>query len=428
MPAALPTLDADGLLSYAIGAAIFRKTWVSAPASTTSSDGLGPLFNARSCNDCHPGGRRGRIDLPDAPGQIAAPLVLRLGVRTAVGGDLPPPFASGFHRGDLRYGRQLQPLGIQGHAGEGRLVVRYAELPVAMPSGDTVSLRQPTYSVVDLAYGPLEKGLHWSPRAAPPLFGLGLLASLSEADVGGAAGAVAIPAFTYGGAKHRQWVTHQPGRFGLRAESRSLRQQVGDAFALDLGLSSPVDGRHAGDCTLAQPLCLAAPNGASPRHGGYEAGPEMLDLVTWFTSSIAVPVRREADHADVLAGEALFQAAGCAACHRPSFRTRSDAPPHLRDQVINPYTDLQLHDMGPGLADNGPPGVPGDRRWRTSPLWGIATSHAPGAPERYLHDGRARSIDEAVLWHGGEAEAARDAFAALPRGQREQLIRFVRSL
>jgi CxxC motif-containing protein (DUF1111 family) len=219
------------------------------------------------------------------------------------------------------------------------------------------------------------------------------------------------------------------GRFGWKAGVPTVRQQVAEAFAIDLGLSSTLVERPAGDCTERQPQCLKAPDGRSAHSGGQEIGDPLLDLVTFYVANANPPHWRRGVSDAVPEGEALFGAAGCAACHRPSFVTSVTAgPARLRGLAIWPYTDLLLHDMGEGLADGRSEGLADGRMWRTAPLWGVGRPQTEDGRQSFLHDGRARSLHEAVLWHGGEARGARDAFASLTAVERRALIAFVKSL
>jgi CxxC motif-containing protein (DUF1111 family) len=185
----------------------------------------------------------------------------------------------------------------------------------------------------------------------------------------------------------------------------------------------------AGDCTARQPDCLAAPDGNSAQHDGLEASAEMLQLITFYSRNLAVPARRGVDDPQVLAGKRVFYESGCVTCHRPKYVTRRDSLGEEQSfQLIWPYSDLLLHDLGEGLADNRPEAGASGREWRTAPLWGIGLTEVVNGHSRFLHDGRARSLLEAVLWHGGEAEAARQRVVALPAAEREALLAFLRSL
>ena len=299
--------------------------------------------------------------------------------------------------------------------------------------GETVSLRRPTYTVASLGYGPMARDVMLSPRVAPPMIGLGLLESVHPADIVSGAD----PDDADGdGISGRPSVVRDPetaggllGRFGWKASAASVREQTARAFANDIGISSPGAPDPWGDCTVRQPACRAMPSGVQPPLGDTEAPDPVLDLVVFYASNLAVPARRDVDDAEVLHGKALFHGAGCASCHTPKFVTRRDAAgPEHRFQLIWPYTDLLLHDMGEGLADNRPVGNASGREWRTAPLWGIGLTGTVSGHTFLLHDGRARSLLEAVLWHGGEAAAARDAVAAMAPAERAALLRFLGSL
>lgn len=426
--------DAD----FAAGGAVFRKIWVSAPASTTSSSGLGPLYNARSCEQCHPQAGRGLAPRPQPHGSPSPALVLRLSV---------PPRTDAERRlvhnaqstviGEPVYGVQLQTTAIQGHAREGRLQVTYTPRTVLLSDGEAVELHAPQYTILDLGYGPLDPATLISPRLAPSLLGLGLLEAIAADDILERMDPGDRDGDGVRGWANLVWSAEQGqvvlGRFGWKAASATLRQQAGEAFAIDMGLSNTIIPKPSGDCTAAQVLCLGASNGeaATPNHPAkpHEVDDALLDLVATYLSHIAVPPRPDARDPEVLRGKALFHDVGCAACHRPSFTTSATARvPELRGQRIWPYSDLLLHDMGEGLADHRPEGDADGRSWRTPPLWGQSLNGREGRRASFLHDGRAGDIQEAILWHAGEAQKARDAYAALSRADRQALLTFVNSL
>jgi CxxC motif-containing protein (DUF1111 family) len=202
----------------------------------------------------------------------------------------------------------------------------------------------------------------------------------------------------------------------------TLRAQAAGAFNGDLGITSPLF--PAENCTQAQTSCQQAPNGGSP-----ELLAKQLDDVEFYLAHLELPPRRNADEPAVKRGEAKFAAIGCANCHRPALKTGDDARfPRLAHQTIRPYTDLLVHDVGEGLADHRPDYRAGGSDWRTAPLWGLGLTAAVSESVFYLHDGRARSLAEAVLWHGGEAKAARDRFARMPKEERDALLAFLGSL
>jgi len=421
-------------LDFKIGNGLFRRQWVSAPSSTRSADGLGPLFNARGCQSCHLKDGRGHPPRGPAVEDRSVSMFLRLSI--------PPQTEE--QRAELNsgrasviaeptYGTQLQELGIQGHLGEGRMIVSYEEVPVELAGGEVVKLRKPSYRIADLAYGPLHPQTMMSPRVAPQMIGLGLLEAIPEADIL----ALADPDDRNGdgisGRANRVWSVEQNapvlGRFGWKAGQPTVMQQSAEAFAGDVGISSWMVPRPYGDCMPAQTLCRDGPHGGSKTNPNEEINRTMLDLVGFYARNLAVPARREPGSPEVLAGKQVFHAIGCASCHVPRHVTGDASPDvHLRGQEIWPYTDLLLHDMGEGLADGRPEGLANGREWRTAPLWGIGLTSIVNGHTFFLHDGRARSITEAILWHDGEARRARDAFAGLSPNERGQLLAFINSL
>ena len=421
-------------LDFKIGNSIFRRNWVSAPASTDSTDGLGPLFNSRACQACHLKDGRGHpplsTDVPDDSGSM----LVRLSVPAATQDDKEKLEAHSVNSlPDPVYGGQLQDRSIQGHKGEGKLKIEYTERPVTLAGGEVVNLREPHYELVELGYGPISPGIMISPRVAPQMVGLGLLEAVPEEQILANADPDDEDKDGISGKPQRVWSREQEkvtlGRFGWKAGVPSIAQQAAEAFAGDIGISSTMMPFPSGDCTEKQPGCLAAPSGVSPKHDNAEVSDELFDLVTFYSQNLAVPARRAPDDPEVLKGKELFYNSGCAACHRPKFMT-GDVPgqPHLSRQLIYPYTDMLLHDMGEGLADRRPEGAADGREWRTPPLWGIGLTEKVSGHTLFLHDGRARNVTEAILWHDGEGQKSRDAFAALPKQDRDRLIAFVNSL
>ncbi|MEO1542746.1 MAG: di-heme oxidoredictase family protein, partial [Pseudomonadota bacterium] len=331
------------------------------------------------------------------------------------------------------YGGQLQDLATPGQPIEGRIHVTYTERMVTLGDGTLVSLRQPTYRVTDLGFGPLHPDTMLSARVAPQMIGLGLLEAIREADIRANADPDDADGDGISGRTSEVWSREADGialgRFGWKAGNPTVRQQTADAFSGDMGLSTSLFPKNAGDCTDAQTNCLKAPHGNDTVEGTPEVTDDMLKLVTFYAQNLAVPARRNLGSPEVSRGKSLFAEAGCASCHTPSFVTgQVDGQRHLSHQRIWPYTDLLLHDMGEGLADNRPDGVASGREWRTPPLWGIGLTQVVNGHTNFLHDGRARSIEEAILWHGGEAEKARDAYATMSKTERDALIAFVNSL
>ncbi len=425
------TMPLERKQDFKLGNALFQKLWVSSPSSTQASDGLGPLFNARSCQTCHVKDGRGR---PPLAGEEAVSLFLRLArpardeaERQAIASHQVLNFS------DETYGRQLQNLAIPGLAAEGKPLITYTEKPVQLPGGEVVMLRKPDYAVANLQYGPLGADTTLSARIAMPTLGLGLIEAIAETDILANAdpddnngdGIAGRPAWV----KDHRTGEIKLGRFGWKAQNASVRDQSASAFSHDIGISTPDAPNAYGDCTEAQNDCLAMPTGVQPRLGPVEAPDPVLDLVTFYTENLAVPRRRNVDDRVVLQGKQLFYASGCTACHTPKFVTRRDAADPMHSfQLIWPYSDFLLHDMGEELADGQQVGEASGRQWRTQPLWGIGLTQKVNGNGFYLHDGRARSLPEAILWHGGEAQKARDAFAALQKSDRQALLAFLESL
>jgi CxxC motif-containing protein (DUF1111 family) len=416
---------------FKIGNGVFKKLWVSAPSSTTASDGLGPLFNARACQRCHL--KDGRGHPPTVDGN-AESMLIRLSVPPRSDAEREA-LASGRRSviPEPTYGGQLQDTAIQGFKAEGRVAVDYDETEVALADGAVVSLRRPTFRITDLGYGPIHPDVMISPRVAQPMIGLGLLETVDDADILGHADPNDRDGDGISGRANRVWSEALQqvtlGRFGWKAGQPSLAQQAAAAFAGDIGIGTPIFPLPFGDCTAMQATCRDAPNGNTPQHDDLEASRQLFDLVVFYSQNLAVPVRRDVGDPRVLAGKQVFYEAGCIACHKPKFVTRRDPdrPEHSR-QLIWPYTDMLLHDMGDGLADDRPEALADGREWRTQPLWGIGLTETVNGHTLFLHDGRARNLLEAILWHGGEAQAARDHVVGLSTQAREDLLAFLNSL
>ena len=426
-------------IDFIAGQGLFRKIWVASPASTLASDGLGPLFNARSCEACHAGGGRGH---PAAEGGKRSPgLVLRLAVpvagaagATEISSYLAEPSAPlAPTRPHPVYGAQLQDFSTQGQQAEYQLSITYHDIAVDLADGETISLRDPTYSATDLAFGPLEDGTLISARIAPQVIGLGLLEAIAPADILAHADPGDADKDGISGRAQMIWSADlgRPalGRFGHKAGVATIREQSARAFHADIGISTPLFPAGAGDCTSVQTRCMNAPDGTSGTAGATEIGEVGLDLVTFYASTLTLPARRGVARPDVLRGKQIFYETGCTACHTPKFVTdRLPAHPERSFQLIWPYTDLLLHDMGPDLADDLPEGVAAGNEWRTAPLWGIGVTADRSGRQSFLHDGRARTLLEAILWHGGEAGHAKNRVTALPSADRAALIHYLESL
>ncbi|MDE0020617.1 MAG: c-type cytochrome [Candidatus Poribacteria bacterium] len=405
-----PNLDKEGLELHLEGDAQFEAVFVTAPAEVNS--GLGPLFNSASCVFCHP--RDGRAPAPMQGGPLGSALI-RLSLPDDMeNGGAPTPVPG--------YGGQLNDRAIINSEPEATVAVHYRIVIVKTADGRSYELRVPEF-VIQNAYTPLPPETLTSLRMPRPVFGLGLLEAVSEeyilsladeqdADGDGISGK---PNYVTDVATGRLAL----GRFGWKANQPSLRQQTAAAYHDDMGVTTSLFPRESSYGQLQ----------SDDRMDDPEISDEILDAVTFYIQTLAVPARRNVNDPQVRRGERLFTEAQCSACHVPKLRTGVLADvPEVSNQTIYPYTDMLLHDMGPELADGRPDYAANGYEWRTPPLWGIGLSAVVNGHTNLLHDGRARSVEEAILWHGGEAEAAREMFKTMPHGDRAALVAFVLSL
>jgi CxxC motif-containing protein (DUF1111 family) len=475
-----PSLDFRGEANFKSGNLLFRGS----PA------GLGPLFNTQSCQGCH--NQDGRGSAPASSDEPMISMLLKLGIVRGgvvepdpIYGDQLQTFgvdrdnpSEGLPRHDGALPRDDRPLG-DGAIGEGYGFIEVEEVAGTYPDGAGFVLHRPTYKIRDLSYGPLAADVAWSPRVAPGMAGLGLLEAIPESDLLALAdpddadgdGISGRPNFKLDVVRGEVRL----GRFGVKASQPSILQQAAGAYGGDIGVTTSLFSD--GPCTAAQTACLAR---ASDPAGGPEIADLQLALVEFYSRHLAVPQRRGWDVAAatweplVGRGRDAFHAVGCSGCHVPSHRTGTAAGSllgdvnlfelvqpatplaALSDQLVWPYTDLLLHDMGggcapttretadgspcdggadcwyvrrcEGLADGLPDGEASGSEWRTPPLWGLGLVSVVNPRAGYLHDGRARSIEEAILWHDGESRAARERFMALPREDRAALLAFLDSM
>jgi len=411
----IPSLSAVERRAFAVGNSFFNDNWVTAPSSTEGRDGLGPIFNAQSCSTCH--FHDGRAEPPADADDPERGLLFRLSVPGDGGqGHIPEP----------NYGDQLQDRAIDDVPPEGRVRITYDEVPGELADGTEYTLLAPSYEIVEVSGAPLSPDVLVSPRIAPSVFGVGLLEAVPEASIRANADPDDADGDGVSGRVNTVWHATRAqrvlGRFGWKASVPSVEPQNAGAFAGDIGITNSLFPEQP--CTQSQPECAAAADGGDP-----ELDDLKLDRVTFYRRTLAVPARRHVGNEKVREGEALFRSLGCSSCHLPTFETgRVDDVLALSRQTIHPYSDMLLHDMGAGLADGRPDQDATGREWRTPPLWGIGLQSTVSGHTRFLHDGRARNLEEAVLWHGGEAEAAREAYARLDRDQREALLAYLRSL
>ncbi|HMQ56473.1 MAG TPA: di-heme oxidoredictase family protein [Anaerolineae bacterium] len=411
-----PGLERMDELFFFVGNSFFNQNWVIAPASTTARDGLGPMFNSRSCAGCHFKDGRGRA--PNVDGESPTGFLIRLSIPGASLHHAPVP--------EPTYGGQFQNEAIMGVPAEGKIKIEYQDVEGQFGDGSTYSLRQPTYTLTDLAYGEMHPEVMLSPRVANQMIGLGLLEAVPEATLLEFADPADRDGDGISGRPNYVWDAYNNqmaiGRFGWKANQPHLLQQVAGAFNGDMGITTDLFATD--NCAATQPECQAAPHGGAP-----EIAADDLLKVVLYASALAVPARRNLDDPVVREGEAIFAAANCTACHSPVLETGVHPTiPALSYQTIQPYTDLLLHDMGDGLADHRPDFQASGSEWRTPPLWGIGLFETVNGHTNYLHDGRARNLMEAILWHGGEAEAAKEHVLGLSGAEREALIAFLKSL
>ncbi|MDR1936188.1 MAG: c-type cytochrome [Candidatus Accumulibacter sp.] len=407
------------------GDGIFDKNFIPGDGTTASQvsnvggtrrRGLGPLFNASGCAECH--FRDGRVERPYASGDEMLGMFLRLSVPDGKGGWKPP---EGYHH-------QLHDRAIAGVPPEGKGHIDWEEIPGQFPDGETYTLRQPNFRVTDLAHGPLPADTIIEARTSPPAHGGGLLEAIADSTLLGFAEEQRNDPDEVSGKPN--YLTDPGsgkrvlGRFSLKANEPSLRAQAAGASFNDMGVTSPIY-RHEG-CLPHQKECAAAKHGGTPEEP--ELSAKQLEDLTIYLQLLAVPARRNLDDPMVLRGEELFQQSRCNVCHVDTVKTGDTHPiKRLRNQTIHPYTDLLLHDMGPGLSGR-PDGEATAQEWRTPPLWGIGLTERSNHHTNFLHDQRARGFQEAILWHDGEAAAAKKRFMDLSREERAMLIRFLESL
>lgn len=424
------TLSLERKLDFLVGKSLFEKLWVASPSSTTASDGLGPLFNARACAGCHL--HNGRGHPPERAEDNAVSLFLRLGREPDAGQRAEMAAGTLANAPDPQYGRQLQTFSVQNVPREGLLGVEYTEVPLTLDDGSEISLRRPKYRILSPGYGTPAADMRLSPRLAPAMIGLGLLEAVPEAELTALEDPDDRDGDGISGRLNRVWSAREqrvmPGRFGWKAGNATLADQNDSALAGDIGIGNALFPSPWGDCTPSQHACRTAPHGNTEAQQNLEAATTVTDLILYYIRHLAPPLRSDARDTQVLAGKAVFNRAGCSACHRPSLQTAADAPDGLGGQLIWPYSDLLLHDMGPGLADRLEEYRAAGSEWRTPPLWGIGRAQQLDPRTGFLHDGRARTLLEAILWHGGEAEAAKQRVVSLGAEERRQLISFLESL
>lgn len=408
-----PNLTNEEGLNFFVGNSLFNQNWVTAPASTTARDGLGPLFNARACSGCHFKDGRGRA--PEFTGEFSHGFLLRLAVGNGPFGEPIP---------DPNYGGQLQDQSIMGIDTEAGFEITYIEQSGNYADGTPYTLRKPTYTLTNPTQGAIT-ATQVSPRVANHMSGMGLLEAISETTLLSFADENDANNDGISGKPNYVWEIEsnsiQLGRFGWKANQPSVLQQAAGAFAGDLGITSSLFPDENCPPTVN---CDDIPNGGSP-----EIEDDNLNKTVLYSQTLAVPGRRDWDTQDVLEGKAIFNQLNCVSCHIPKMTTGTHPTiTALSNQTIFPYTDLLLHDMGAGLADGAQDYLANGNEWRTPPLWGIGLIENVNGHTFFLHDGRARNLEEAILWHGGEAETSKNEYKDLAASDRQKLILFLKSL
>lgn len=387
----------------------FEAAFVTAPA--TVNGGIGPIFNNTSCVSCHP--KDGRAKFPDNLNSLSG-FFLRASMpgEDANGGPMPVP----------NFGLQIQNQAIFGYEPEANFQVNYTAIVETLADGTEVILQKPDYMLTD-AYVAVPSAILLSPRLAPPVFGLGLLEAIPESEIlmhqdiedinqdGISGKANYVYDFVSG--------TTQIGRFGWKANTATILEQCAGAYLGDMGITSYLFPQETG---------FGQTNGSDGLGDDPEITEDILNQVAFYCQTLAVPAPRDLEDESVRRGSLIFEDLQCASCHVPSMTTSSNTISAISDQTIFPYSDMLLHDMGEGLSDNRPDFLANGNEWKTRPLWGIGLTQVVNGHTDFLHDGRAKNITEAILWHGGEAENAKNMFKNLPTDQREDLLNFVNSL
>ncbi|MCC6899275.1 MAG: thiol oxidoreductase [Polyangiaceae bacterium] len=395
-----PNLNDQDLALHLAGDVAFEATFVTPPATVNA--GLGPVFNNRSCSACHVKDGRG-LPVTGKGAQGSMALVRVSTAESAIqteGAPLPVPGLGG----------QLQDHAVYGVTPEVAVAIDWTEEPGSYPGdGKGYSLRRPKLTIERADGTPLPADVLTSLRIAPPVFGLGLLEAVPEATLLALADPDDADGDGISGRVNRVWDEAAQitvvGRFGWKSNAPNLVQQAAAAYLNDMGVENPL-------------LYVEAPELDGPT----------LSAVSFYTRTLAVPARRDVGDPRVMRGEVLFGEIGCASCHVPELKSGASPFAAVTDQRFQPYTDLLLHNMGFDLADGRPDFVASGTEWRTAPLWGVGLAARVLVGAAFLHDGRARTLEEAVLWHGGEAERSRDAFRGLRAGDRAALLAFLESL
>lgn len=398
---------------FILGRSFFKIPWVEAPSATTARDGLGPHFNANTCNSCHP--NNGRGNLYNKKGQISRSLIAKVSIKNdgselhkeleKMNGLIPEP----------TYGGQIGINAIHGVKFEAKPHIKYEEIEVKFPDGEIDTIYKPTYSLKNLQYGKLHKDTIITFRLAPSLNGLGLIEDISNEEI---LKNVDIKDRDNDGISGKANFVYSPitkkielGRYSWKASNTTIKHQSAAAAHNDMGLTTTIFPKDP--CTKIQSDCIDAPKSR-----------DLIDIPDFRLEAIEFYIKNRVTYnakktASYNEGLKVFKSIGCVKCHIDSFITKSGIK-------ISPFTDMLLHDMGEGLSDGRSEFLANGKEWRTPPLWGLSLHEKINKEKpKLLHDGRANNFQEAILWHDGEAKGAKENYMNLDKETREKLIKFL---
>ncbi|MGJ8529686.1 di-heme oxidoredictase family protein [Maritalea sp.] len=397
-------LNSADLAKFNYGQGLFHHQWQTRSHADGTQSGLGPLFSANACAACHV--RDGRGKVPE-PGHYSTSYVIAAGRPSTFHGTTSDPI----------YGDQIQQQSA-GAPHEGEVVVRFEETTEQLADGTTVNLRAPIFTLSNPQYGPLGKHTKLSGRLPQQLVGLGFLENTPVDELAENADPDDLNSDGISG-RLNYLADGTVGRFGWKATAPTILDQTANAASTDMGISTPLFPAYAGDCTSEQIKCLDA-SLKQPANKKTELDINEARMLAHYSANLHVPVQRNVQEPDVIAGEDLFAALNCSGCHVPNIAGAQTS--------TKAFTDLLLHDMGEGLADLRFGDQILGREWRTPPLWGLGYTKEVNGNQNYLHDGRARNLIEAIMWHDGEANKSRELFRSLSTNERQQLLSFLNSL
>jgi len=410
--APIPALSLSKMRSFTGGRHLFRRTWTPAPSSVKSLDGLGPVFNRVSCSGCHVKDGRGRP--PKDDGKFRS-MVIKLSLLK--NNEIYP---------DPNYGYQLNDKSILGVPYEGKAKIEYSLINIKLDDGKIKKLSKPNITFHSLSFGKLHNETKYSGRVAPFVFGLGLIEAISETDILKNADPKDLDNDGISGRAHK--IKDIPskktmiGKFGWKATRATLIHHITGAASQDMGLTSNIFPEV--NCMKIQKECIEQIHGGQP-----EISDAQIERLLVYMQNLAPPRQRNIEKTSIREGKSLFKKIGCENCHIASYKTGVHPNhPELSNRIITPYSDFLLHDMGEGLDDGVNEGDAKSYEWKTPPLWGIGLVKVVNKHTHFLHDGRAKSIEEAILWHGGEAQKSKNNYKALNAQNRKKILDFLNSL